>query len=181
MVYTKADHIQADHEQHIPSGNIFPLVFLAHDINTPENVGSLFRIADALGVKKIYLSGDSICPPNTKLRKTSRACEKFIPFSYEKNPEKIVHELKSRAYQLISIEITDNSIDIAKLKINPQCKVCLVLGSEQHGVAKTLLDLSDAVVHIPMLGMNSSMNVANACSIATYLITQKLVVSGSVE
>jgi len=175
------DHIQTNHGQHVQSGNIFPLVFVAHDINTPENVGSLFRIADALGVRKIYLSGNSICPPNNKLRKTSRACEKYVPFIYEKNPEKIISELKAAGFKILSLELTDNSIDIAKLKIDPQCKICLVLGSEQHGVAKHLLDSSDTVVHIPMLGRNSSMNVANACSIAAYLLTQKLSVLDSDE
>ncbi|GAB1265459.1 TrmH family RNA methyltransferase [Aurantivibrio infirmus] len=167
------DHIQKNHEQHKPTKNLSPLVFLAHDFTTPENVGSLFRIADALGIEKIYLSGSSPCPPNKKIKKTSRSSEKYVAYSYHQDPLAIIEELKNQAYQIVCLEITDKSIDVAELEVNSSSKVCLVLGSEKNGISKPLLDMSDSVVHIPMLGANSSMNVANACSIASYVILQK--------
>ena len=56
----------------------------------------------------------------------------------------------------------------------PGDRVCLVVGAENAGVCQALLDASDATVHIPMRGHNSSMNVANACAIATYEIARRL-------
>jgi tRNA G18 (ribose-2'-O)-methylase SpoU len=50
----------------------------------------------------------------------------------------------------------------------------LILGSENYGVDMELLSLSDFVVNIPMLGTNSSMNVASACSIVSYELTRQL-------
>lgn len=137
------------------------------------NIGSLFRIADALGVEKIYLSGTSPTPPNSKIRKTSRATEKAVPFIYEKNPFEIIRMLKSNGYTIVSLEITSNSIDILDMSIPKHSKICLVLGSENKGVNQELLNSSDLTIHISMLGQNSSMNVATVCSIATFEIIRR--------
>ena len=168
------ENIQLNHRQHHAINKKYPVCFLAHDIDVPMNVGSLFRIADALGIEKIYLSGSSLVPPNTKIRKTSRATEKFVPFSYEENPLDIINKLKSEGCTIISLEITTSSIDIGELFLKGIEKICLILGSERSGVSQELLNASDFTVHIPMMGGNSSMNVATACSIATYEITRRI-------
>jgi len=166
-------NIQSDHDQHHSTLIKHPLCFLGHDIDVPMNVGSLFRIADALGVEKIYLSGTSIVPPNRKIKKTSRSTEKYVPYVYEKDPVRIIKTLKSSGYTIVSLEMTSASIDIKNLDVSKNEKVCLILGSEDTGVNQTLLALSDITIHIPMLGENSSMNVAVACSIAAFEITRQ--------
>ncbi len=165
------ENIQLDHSHHSAKKK-YPVCFLAHDVDVPMNIGSLFRIADALGVEKIYLSGTSLVPPNAKIRKTSRATEKYVPFSYDKNPPDIIKKLKSEGYIIISLEITSSSIDISELSLNGTEKICIILGSEKSGVSQELLSESDFTIHIPMMGENSSMNVATACSIAAYEITR---------
>ena len=166
-------NIQLDHSHHHAKAKKHPVCFIAHDIDVPMNIGSLFRIADALGVEKIYLSGSSPVPPNSKIKKTSRSTEKYVPFSYEESPLNIVKRLKSEGYTIISLEITSSSLDIRELLISNNEKICLILGSENSGVCQELLYASDKTLHIPMLGQNSSMNVATACSIATFEIIRK--------
>ena len=146
---------------------------LAHDITVPMNVGSLFRISDALGVEKIYLSGETPTPPNNKIRKTSRSTEKYVPYETVENPTELVKQLKQQNYRIIALEITSDSVPLQELKIENNQKVCLILGSENTGVSKELLDLADITTHIPMLGHNSSMNVATACGIAVYNISSQ--------
>ncbi len=167
------ENIQLDHSHHRPQAEKYPVCFLAHDMEVPMNVGSLFRIADALGVEKIYLSGSSPSPPNNKIRKTSRSTEKYVPFSYEDSPLDLIKRLKHEEYKIISLEITSSSTDIRDLPLSGNEKVCLILGSENAGVSQPLLDASDETVHIPMVGVNSSMNIATACSIATFEIVKK--------
>jgi tRNA G18 (ribose-2'-O)-methylase SpoU len=86
----------------------------------------------------------------------------------------VIQQLKADGYTIVSLEITNTSIDLQKLKLQKDQHLCLILGSEDSGVSQALLDCSDFTVHIPMLGANSSMNVANACAIATYQITRQL-------
>ena len=164
--------VQLDHSHHRPTGKAFALCYLVHDLDIPANVGSLFRIADALGVQKIYLTGRSVVPPNSKLRKTSRAAEKYVPFNHAADPIPILHELLVGGYRIISLERTRASIDIRDLAVKASDHICLVLGSENAGVSQALLDLSEQAVHIPMVGQNSSMNVATACATATFELTR---------
>ncbi len=113
-------NIQLNHSQHTAADIKYPLCFLAHDIDIPMNIGSFFRIADALGVEKIYLSGNSPIPPNSKIKKTSRSAEKYVPFLYKKDPAELIRELKSSGYKIVSLEITSDSIDIRKIS-NSSC------------------------------------------------------------
>lgn len=139
------------------------------------NVGSLFRIADAFALEAVYLSGKSPVPPNDKIRKISRATEKYVSFVYEPEPLSIVKRLREAGYKIISLEITSSSIDIRNLTVMPGDKVCVVVGAENEGINQALLDASDCAVHIRMLGQNSSMNVATAFAIAAYELTRRLV------
>ena len=167
-------NIQLDHSGHRGAAGPLPLRLLAHDVGIASNVGALFRLADALGVEHLYLSGATPLPPNPKIRKTSRAAEKFVAFSQSDDPLAVVADLQAAGWRIVSLELTTLSIDIATLPIAPGDRVCLVLGAEADGVSQALLDASDATVHIPMRGRNSSMNVATACAIAVYELARRL-------
>lgn len=166
-------NVQLDHSAHKSTSKKYPICYLANDIDVPMNVGSFFRIADALGVEKIFLTGKSIIPPNPKIKKTSRATEKYVEYEYQEDPILVINNLKSLGYKIISLEITSASVDVKDFYFSNEEKICLILGSENSGVCQELLDVSDTSIHIPMLGNNSSMNVANACSIATYELTRR--------
>ena len=138
------------------------------------NVGALFRIADALGVEHLHLSGSSPVPPDPKIRKTSRSAERHVDWSYAADPLETVAALKAQGWRIVSLELSTRSVPLHQLDVASGDRICLVVGAESTGVCQALLDASDATVHIPMRGHNSSMNVANACAIATYEIARRL-------
>ena len=167
-------NIQREHSEHTPSIQKYPMCIVAHDVDVPMNIGSLFRLADALGIEELFLTGKSLTPPNTKIKKTSRSAEKYVKYTYEAESLPLVERLKKRGYTVISLEITSASIPLNELHIPSAAPICLIVGAEDKGVSQALLDISDHTVHIPMLGENSSMNVATACAIAAYDLTQRL-------
>ncbi|PCJ88524.1 MAG: RNA methyltransferase [Thiotrichaceae bacterium] len=168
---------QLTHKEHQPSKNKFPLRIVADNITKPGNVGSLFRLCDAMGIEKLYLCGDTAIPPNAKINKTSRSTEKHVDYEHHSNTEDLVTKLKSAGYLIASLEITTTSIAINSPSfvdaLDDNQPVCLILGSENTGVNQALLNLSDITTHIPMHGNNSSMNVISAASIACYEITRR--------
>ena len=172
------DNVQLTHTDHKQSNNKFPLSVIADDMTSPLNVGSLFRLCDSLGIEKLYLCGNTPAPPNTKINKTSRSTEKYVDYESHDDTETLVNSLKRSGSIIISLEITSTSIDISsaefKALLKPDKPVCLILGSENSGINETLLLLSDATVHIPMMGNNSSMNVVSAATIACFEITRNL-------
>lgn len=172
------DNIQLRHEHHKPSGLMFPLNIIAVDISSPQNIGSLFRLCDALGIEKLFLCGNTPVPPNTKINKTSRSTEKYVIYEHCESATQLVDTLKESGVTIISLEITSSSLAITSDEfpkvLDNKKPVYLILGAENTGVSETLLSLSDISVHIPMYGNNSSMNVISAASIACYEITKNM-------
>ena len=166
-------NLQLDHSSHRGTTPL-SLRLLAHDVDIALNVGALFRIADALGVEHVHLSGASPRPPDPKIRKTSRSAERHVDWSYAADPLETVAALKARGWRLVSLELSTQSVPLHTLAVAPGDWICLVVGAENTGVCQALLDVSDATVHIAMRGHNSSMNVANACAIATWEIARRL-------
>ncbi len=168
------DSQQLQHRDHRPAAARFPLRLLAQDIIDPLNVGSLFRLADALGVEHIHLTGTSVRPPHGKLRKAARATEQYVPWSYSADSLAVVNALKAQGYWVVALELTRKSIDVRTLIVPPECKILLLLGAEKDGLSEPMLEQSAQTVHIPMRGINSSMNVAVACALAVFELTKKL-------
>lgn len=151
----------------------FPITVVCNNVNNAPNIGSLFRICDAFGVEKLILCGDAI-PLGRKMTKTSRATEKSVDFEIQDSPSKIITELKSQGYQIISLEITKTSRPIHAFKFSNEKPIALVVGDENFGISEDILDLSNTVIHIDMYGQNSSMNVVQATNIALYEMTKQL-------
>ena len=165
---------QLDHHENINDNNKYPVSILLDNITNQINVGSIFRLCDALGVEKVYLCGESILPPHRLIKKASRSAEKYIDFENEENAIDTINELKNDGYTIIALEITTMSKSIKTFNFSCLEKICVVVGCEQHGVQQDILDIVDYSVHIPMYGNNSSMNLSNAVSIALYEVTKQL-------
>jgi len=165
---------QLSHDDCYSEDTTFPLSILANNIEIAGNVGSLFRVADALGVEKLYLTGTTKTPPKYKIRKAARSADKHIPYTYEASAETIIQQLRHKGYTIVALEITDNSENIRHFKLNKKQKTCLIIGSENLGISADLLALADHHIHIPMYGKNSSMNVITSCAIAVHELIQHL-------
>ncbi len=138
------------------------------NIRSLENIGSIFRTADALGVAKIYLCGISGQPPHQKISKTALGAEKTVPFEHYKQTWRLVEKLKQQKIRIISLEQSGKSIDFTKFK--PKFPLALVVGNEVKGVSKKVLKQSDVIIHLPMKGRKESLNVSVAFGVAGYSI-----------
>ena len=152
----------------------FPIVLVCEQVTNAPNIGSLFRTADAFGVKELILCGEHI-HIGRKIKKTSRATEKNVAFKIEKDITTVVLNLKKKDYWVIALEITDNSKAISQHNFSSNNPIALVLGSENDGISEAVLNIADSVVHINMYGKNSSMNVVQAANIALYEITSQII------
>jgi len=168
------DNRQLIHQDHHVNGTQFPLVLLLDGVSAPSNVGAIFRLADALGVARLMLCGDTAKPPNRRLSRTSRSTDKVVSYELFDELDGAVASMQEQGYQLVALELAEQSVDLKAVDYRAMGKICLILGGEQAGIRSSLLEIADHTVHIPMLGLNSSMNVATACAIAVYEMTQHL-------
>jgi len=171
---TSLSNQQLSHAQSSSENSIFPIAIVADNIEIAGNVGSLFRVADALGVEKLYLTGTTQTPPKYKIRKAARSADNHIPYTYEKSAIAVIEQLKQDGHTIVALEITARSINIRDFTLNKNEKTCLIIGSENLGISSDLLALADHHVHISMYGKNSSMNVITSCAIAVHELIKYL-------
>lgn len=142
------------------------IVVIAHNIRSLWNIGSFFRSADAFDISHMYLTGYTASPPRNEITKTALGAEAWIPWSKAKDPLPVIQERKKEGYNIISLEISQKSIPMDTHK--PTGDICIILGHEILGVPSELQAVSNAVVHIPMLGQKHSLNVSVAAGIAFF-------------
>ena len=140
-----------------------PLIIILDDIRSLNNIGSIFRTADAFIIEKIILCGITASPPNKDIQKTALGSTESVDWEYQKDISKVIEKLKKEEVYIWSIEQTENSSKLNKLKIQNNIKHAIILGNEVKGVSQNAIDLSDNVIEIPQFGTKHSLNVS-ACS-----------------
>lgn len=160
-------------EDHEKGTAKYPISILADNITLTKNIGALFRLCDSLGVEHLYMTGSAAISPDSKLSKVSRCTERSVAHSIEEDALKTIKQLKQKGYTIISLELTAHSKNIREFDFSVAEKICLILGNESKGVNDDLLEATDYCIHIPMLGMNSSMNVICAASIAVFEMSRE--------
>ncbi len=150
---------------------------LLHNIRSTHNVGAILRTADAVGVTKVYFSGYTPAPidrfgrQRKDISKASLGAEKSVKWESVNSPIDLINKLKKQKFTILSLEQDVRSVDYRKFKLKGN--TLLIVGNEVDGVDKNILDLSDEIIEIPMLGKKESLNVSVATGIILYNI-QKL-------
>lgn len=149
-------------------------ILILHNIRSAQNVGSLFRTADAAGISEIYLVGITPLPTDQfgrerkEIAKTALGAEKSVAWEHVKTIAPLLKKLKKENYTIIAIEQSADSVDYKK--VNIKGNAALVLGNEVEGISESVLKQCDVVAEIPMRGKKESLNVAVAGGIAMFRI-----------
>jgi 23S rRNA (guanosine2251-2'-O)-methyltransferase len=153
------------------------LLAILEDLRSLQNIGSIFRTADAIGFEKIFLSGICGVPNRKDVTKASLGAEEHIAWKYSHASFETLQALKADGVFLLGLELTKASVDIERLSDHDfesklRVPLCMVLGNEVSGVSEEALSVCDLVCHIPMKGTKESLNVAVAFGIAAYEIAR---------
>jgi tRNA G18 (ribose-2'-O)-methylase SpoU len=151
-----------------------PLLLILDNIRSAYNVGAIFRTADGIGVKKLYLCGITPTPKTTEaIGKTSLGAENTIPWEYHPNGVTVSRVLKEQGYNLIALERTVAAQLINDYHPDPsdQRTTVLVIGNEKAGVDPGIIEVCDRVIALPMMGEKASLNVAVAFGAAAYWLS----------
>ena len=139
---------------------------IAIDLQTPANIGAIYRLADATAAEKIiFIQNESVQVKNNKVvKRTSRNTCLKVKTEYWTHEQ--FHSDFQQLPTLIALELTTTATDIFSTKLANPCS--FVIGSERHGIPGTILDKCASAVKIPMFGENGSMNVSHALAICLY-------------
>lgn len=138
---------------------------IAVEIQTPENIGSIFRVADAAGCAQVvFVNAQANLEFAHRARKLSRSCDQWVDWHVFDHQE--FHKQRALFDPLIAVEITSGSTSLYESSLPENCS--FVVGNERCGIPEDILHLCKAAVHIPMFGVNGSMNVSHALAICLF-------------
>jgi 23S rRNA (guanosine2251-2'-O)-methyltransferase len=150
----------------LPEPTRAELVVVCQSVAYPVNVGSIFRIADALNAHELVLTGITPTPPHPTISKVGRDKESRVPWQYVDEPEVALRDLRARGFWIAALEITDECQPYYAVEY--PSRVALVLGNEDHGVTRSCLALCDMAVFVPMYGKGRSLNVHVSLAVVGY-------------
>lgn len=146
------------------------------NLRSVYNVGSIFRTANACGVNHIILCGTTPTPLDKKgekrsdFAKVALGAEETISWEYVESTSEKIKQLKEEGCYIIAVEQDERSVDYKDVSVEGKEKVAFIIGPEVTGMTQDVLDLSDVIAEIPMLGTKESLNVTIATGIALYRI-----------
>lgn len=151
-----------------------PFIIVLDNVRSLNNIGSVFRTSDALLVEAIYLCGITATPPHRDLHKTALGAEDSVAWKYFDKTEDAVADLKSKGFDVYSIEQAENSVSLPDFKIDLDKKYAFVFGNEVKGVQQSIVDASQSCIEIPQFGTKHSFNISVSCGIVLWDLFSKL-------
>ena len=147
-----------------------PFVLILDQINDVRNFGAIIRTAEISGVDGIIIQNSSSAPVNSDTIKTSAGAIFNIPICKVNHIKDAIYHLQSMNISIISAsEKSEKNIYDVDLKV----PLAIIMGSEQKGINKSVINLSDESVKLPMYGKIESLNVSVACGIFLYEIVRQ--------
>ena len=152
----------------------FPYCLILDDIRSLNNVGSVFRTADAFRAAKLYLCGITGQPPHRDITKTALGATESVSWEHQPDVIALVQQLQADGWIIAAIEQVAGSTSLTDFRPQPNQPYAFILGNEVTGVRDELVQLADLVLEIPQYGTKHSLNIAVTAGIVCWDLLQKI-------
>lgn len=140
--------------------NKIPVTIVLDNVRSLNNIGSVFRTSDALGVERILLCGITANPPHPEIYKTALGAENSVSWQSFHQTIEAINELHNEGYRVIAVEQTLGCIDLREFNPDIDAKFAFVFGNEMKGVDQEVINICDDVIEIPQFGTKHSFNIS---------------------
>lgn len=145
-----------------------PITIILDDIRSLNNIGSVFRTADAFLIEKIILCGITATPPNKEIHKTALGATETVDWIHYENVADAINYLKQKDYQVFAIEQVEGAKFLDQFQVENSQSYALVFGNEVFGVSDTAIQLCHGSIEIPQLGTKHSLNISVSAGIVIW-------------
>ncbi|MCH4821880.1 RNA methyltransferase [Gramella lutea] len=156
-----------------------PLIVILDNVRSLNNIGSVFRTADAFLIQKIYLCGITAKPPHKDIQKTALGATDTVNWEYVEDSLKLVEKLKSEGIKVYSIEQAEGANMLNDFEPEMDKTTAVVFGNEVKGVQQKVVSASDGVIEIPQLGSKHSLNISVSTGVVLWDLFSKMKLSNS--
>lgn len=140
-------------------------IIIADNLRTPENMGSVLRLAANIGAENVlFIKSISEQYRGWKIKKTASGADEKVKWQFI-NKDELQNNIPA-GYHLIAVETAESSSSLFETKL-PE-KSAFIIGNEIYGIGEELLSIADYTVYIPIPGVISSLNVTHALGIVIF-------------
>ena len=151
-----------------------PIIIVLDNIRSLNNIGSVFRTADAFLIEKIYLCGITAQPPHKDIHKTALGATESVAWEYVESTIEVLKILKKENVKTIAIEQAENAVFLNNFKTSSNEKYALIFGNEVKGVSQAVVSASDVIVEIPQYGTKHSLNISVSVGVVVWDFWSKI-------
>jgi tRNA G18 (ribose-2'-O)-methylase SpoU len=144
-----------------------PIVIVLDNVRSLNNVGSVFRTADAFLIEEIMLCGVTGTPPNKEIEKTALGATSTVKWTYHTTTQNALSVLKENNYKVFAVEQAETKIWLNDFNSTVE-KIALVFGNEVYGVEQEVINNCGGVIEIPQLGTKHSLNISVSVGIVLW-------------
>jgi len=147
-----------------------PMLLVLDGIEDPQNLGSLIRTAEALGVNGLILPQRRASGVTATVSKVAAGAVEHLAIARVVNLNQALERLKEAGYWVVGAEASgERSVSAIDLK-GP---LVVVIGSEGKGISLLTQKLCDFICHIPLKGKTPSLNAGVAGAIVLYEVSRQ--------
>lgn len=142
---------------------------ILENIQDPHNLGTLFRICDAMKIKAVAITENSCDIYNPKVLRGSMGSIFRLDIFWVNDIITFISDLKKHDFEICASTVDKNDSPISKIKYNK--KTAVIIGNEGNGINLETIKLCDKKITIPTNQEIDSLNAAVAAGIIIWEIT----------
>ena len=170
----KNSELERKSTSHFIASEKTPLIIVLDNIRSLNNIGSVFRTADAFLIKKIYLCGITATPPHKDIQKTALGSTESVSWEYAENTLEVIAKLKEEGVFIAAVEQAEHSTPLIDFYVRKDTTYAIVFGNEIKGVSQDAVTASDIVIEIPQFGTKHSLNISVSVGVVIWDLFCKL-------
>ncbi len=144
----------------------YPLTVIADNLRSRYNLGAIYRTAECVKARWMYLCGITAFPPLNACLKTAMGTQERVPYTLVSQTAEAIRYCRKDGLPVLALETASHAVNLFEYK--PEKPVALILGNEALGIEEEILQQADGVLYIPTYGWKNSLNVSNAFALAAY-------------
>lgn len=165
------DQLNRKNAEQFKNAQKVPIVIVLDNVRSMNNVGSVFRTADAFLLQAVYLCGVTATPPHREIHKTALGATETVAWKHFPSTIDAINDLRKDGFTIYAVEQAEKSIMLDRVKPASE-KIALIFGNEISGVDQEALDLCDTCIEIPQYGTKHSLNLAVSVGIVVWGLFQ---------
>lgn len=147
-----------------------PLLLLLDHLQDPQNLGTLFRTAEAMGVHGVIIPDRRAAQVTAAVSNASAGAVEHLLVAQVTNINRTIEELKASNIWVAGLDNLPHALPLHQANLTGA--LAIVVGSEGEGLSRLTRERCDFLIRLLMVGQVESLNAAVAGSIALYAARQ---------